>query len=253
MRKRSKAKSKSVPYRFISPTSDVGRFLYDRLTNILLAHHEDVVDARFALAWRLAWKPDVDGHVILGQCRKVSDLDREIVDAYDFIIILNKEWWDDPLVTDQQRNALLDHECCHAAVKRDEAGDVAIDERGRTVYRIRKHDVEDFAEIADRHGCYKRDLEAFAAALDRARQRPAQWIGFTRLREHLIAAGATIPLTIIREWSEAERLEAHVWAALQEELRKGNLQSLVDVAYPAHVAAALDSATVTDATTEARA
>jgi len=210
-------KVKAVPYRFIVPDSDEGRPLYDRLHELLHADHRDVAAARFALAWQLAWKPDVDGHVTLGQCRKVTDLDREITDLYDFIIILNKNWWDDPHVTNEQRNALLDHECCHAAVKCDASGAPVIDERGRIVYRLKKHDVEDFACIAERHGVWKRDLEQFARALARAQQRSTEWVGATALQADLRKAGISLPLTVIAEWSNAEWREARTWALLQHD------------------------------------
>jgi hypothetical protein len=53
-------------------------------------------------------------------------------------------------------------------LKFDSTGEPAYDERGRLVYRTRKHDIEEFAVIVERYGCYKRDLEQFAAALRRS-------------------------------------------------------------------------------------
>ena len=55
----------------------------------------------------------------------------------------------------------------HAARKYDDKGEPVIDERGRPVYRMRKHDIEEFADVVARYGCYKADLESFAAALRR--------------------------------------------------------------------------------------
>lgn len=161
-----KHKLKAVAYRLIPVDSPAGRRLYGMLEALIAAHHRPIMEARIALAWNLSWKPDVDGRVTLGKCKKASDLDRELA-AFDFVILLRQAFIDNPTVTDDQRRALLDHELCHAAVSYDTSGEPKIDERGRTIYRIRKHDIEEFAEIVERHGCYKRDLEHFAAALRR--------------------------------------------------------------------------------------
>ena len=80
--KRGRKKAKTIAYRFIEPLGIEGKPIYERLQRILEHHHEEVVMARFALAWQINWKPDVDGRLTLGQCRKVSDLDREIVDRF---------------------------------------------------------------------------------------------------------------------------------------------------------------------------
>lgn len=239
-------KPKAVPYRLIHPTSVAGRRLYGWLHELLEAHHQDVLDARFALAWHVAWKPDDDGHLMLGQCRKSSDLEREIQDAaaYDFVILLNENFYADPLVTDTQRRAVLDHELCHAALKFDDKGQPVIDERGRIAYRIRKHDLEEFSTIAERYGCWKRDIEAFAKSLAAARQ-DDQWIGFSGLQAELVAVGAPVPLESICHWSEAERREALVWVNTRKDAEPG---STIEASCPPHVLSALH-ATPTDQST----
>jgi hypothetical protein len=157
-------KPKTVSYEVIVPDGIVGQPMYALLRELVEAHHGELRYARIALAWCTSWKPDVDGRVILGKCRKASDLDRELA-AFDFVILLRKFFWQDSRVTDHQRRALLDHELCHAARKYDSSGEPVEDERGRQVYRVRKHDIEEFTEIVQRYGCYKHDLERFAAAL----------------------------------------------------------------------------------------
>lgn len=132
--------------------------------------HSDIADAMIALAWRTNLKPDKDGHLILGKCVKASDLQREFSN-YDFVILLNREVWEDPGFTDDKKRALVDHELCHAAAATDEDG-VKWDERGRRVWRCRKHDIEEFHAIVQRHGCYKHDLELFAEALLKKRKTP---------------------------------------------------------------------------------
>jgi hypothetical protein len=235
-------KRKAVPYRFLRPESELGQTLYTMLRDLVAAFHHDVIEAKFALAWNTAWQPDVDGRCVLGKCVKVSDLHREVfeLEGYDFVIILRQEFWMDPRVTDHQRRALLDHELCHAATAVDDAGDRVIDERGRIVYRIRKHDVEDFACIADRYGSWTRDLEAFAAALGRARSSPQAWVGYQGLKDKLAAAGASVTLEIILEWTEAERRVADVWATLRKDLKQPNIPGAsIEIVCPEHVTAAL--------------
>lgn len=77
-------------------------------------------------------------------------------------------------MTDEQRIALLDHELCHAAPMLDDrTQEQVVDERGRKVWRMVKHDIEEFGAIVQRHGLYKADLEKFGAEiLKKARTEP---------------------------------------------------------------------------------
>lgn len=134
-------------------------------------YHEELAEANIALAWRENLKSDKDGHLILGKCVKASDLQRELVE-YDFVILLNREVWEDSAFGMSKKCALMDHELCHAAMARDEKEIPKRDVRGRQVWRVRKHDIEEFQDIVTRHGCYKADLERFAEALLKKRRTP---------------------------------------------------------------------------------
>ena len=211
------SKPKKVSYRLIDRASDEGAPMYALLDELVDAHHEDLQHARIALAWCTSWKPDVDGRVTLGKCKRAGDLDRELA-AFDFIILLSRRFWYDAMTIEVQRRALLDHELCHGAVKYDGRGERVEDERGRLVYRTRKHEIEEFTEIVGRYGCYKRDLEEFARATDRARQKADDsWVGFTTLQGELKEAGLSIPLDVIVGWSDAERREARTWALMRHD------------------------------------
>jgi hypothetical protein len=204
------AKLKKVAYRFIPPESEHGQPMYALLRELVGAYHTELRNARIALAWNLAWQPDVDGRMKLGMCRKASDLDREIggCEPFDFVIILRREFWQDTHVTDRQRRALLDHELCHATIKLDEHGEPAVDERGRLVYRTRKHDLEEFVEIGERYGCWKKDITEFARAVERAKHKvKGRFIAYTSLFEQLLRASVPIPIEIVATWSDAERRE----------------------------------------------
>lgn len=221
MKRRKKQKGpKEVHYELIDRGSVVGRPMYDLLDALLAEQHSDrdLGEVRIALAWNTSWKPDVDGRVTLGKCKKATDLDRELA-PFDFVILLRKEFWQDLRVTDHQRAALLDHELMHAAVSYDaETGDPVVDARGRMVYRIRKHDIEEFADIVARYGCYKRDLEGFAAALVRAQHKTSEsWVGYRSLQADLRRAGLSLTLEVIAKWTEDERREARTWALVRAE------------------------------------
>jgi hypothetical protein len=132
---KAEPKQKTIAYQLISPESESGRPLYDRLEALVDRHHEDIshASARIALAWAKNWKPDVDGRLTLGKCKKATDLDRELA-PWDYVILLNREWWLHPRTTEAQREAVLDHECCHMAISVDkETGEPLYDDRGRNV------------------------------------------------------------------------------------------------------------------------
>jgi hypothetical protein len=135
-----------------------------QILNEALRWHGDLREAELGLAWRKNWTTDADGKITLGKCVKVSDLQREFMD-YDFIIVLNKEIWHAQEWGHDKKLALMDHELCHATTALDEFGDVKYNEQDRPVFRTRKHDIEEFREVVERHGCYKADLEEFAKTL----------------------------------------------------------------------------------------
>ncbi len=132
------------------------------MRDLVRQYHPHLVEARIALAWQDGIKADKDDHLMLGNCRKASDLNRELAE-WDFVIVLNREAWND--FGDKQRLVLLDHELMHAADDCDEDGEQKQDERGRLVWRMRGHDIEEFHDIVKRHGAWKKDLETFAKAL----------------------------------------------------------------------------------------
>jgi len=133
---------------------------YAVLARLVIDHHPDLIGAKIALVWHKGWKADEEGHVRLAKPKKASDLDREFHD-YDLVVLLNRNVWNQVDFSEKQIRALLDHQLAHFAVVYDKEGDRQEDDRGRTMYRIVKHDVEEFTAIIERHGCWKRDLDAF--------------------------------------------------------------------------------------------
>lgn len=167
------AKRKKIVCELIARDSVVGFPMYALLDDLVSRYHEDLGPARIALAWNSSWNPDVDGRVTLGKCKRASDLDRELA-QFDFVILLRRSFWQNPQVTELQRTALLDHELHHAARKYDSNGDPTEDERGRPVWRTRRHDIEEFAGVVQRYGMWTADLEHFYSALRRGARKPFQ-------------------------------------------------------------------------------
>jgi hypothetical protein len=164
MRKSPTPKPKKVQFSLIDPKRTPQHEAYPMMAELRSRHHHSISEARIALAWRKGLKRDKDGHLMLGKCVKASDLQRELVE-WDFVILLNKEVWEDIQFGKEKKLALLDHELCHAEVSTDKEGDPVRDEKGRKVWRVRRHDIEEFNAVVIRHGTYKADLERFAEAL----------------------------------------------------------------------------------------
>src|SRR5208282_650338 len=152
-----KPKPKKVNFRIVLRDDPAYKVLEEALK-----WHDELRGASVGLAWRLRTKEDVDGRIVLGKCKKISDFEKEYI-PYDFVIILNDLYWS--RFDDKQRLALMDHELHHAAPKLDDDCEHEEDERGRKVWRTRKHDIEEFRAVVERHGCYKSDLEAFAEVI----------------------------------------------------------------------------------------
>ncbi len=207
-----------VTYELIPEDSEIGAPMYARLAALIEAHHRELLTthARIALAWCTSWRPDVDGHITIGKCKKSTALDREL-HAFDFVILLNREFWLSPHATTQYRDAVLDHELMHASVSYDDAGEPKVDAKGRVQFRIRKHDLEEFRDVVARHGCYRVDIEDFMKAVRRAEAGSQGWIGYTRLSELLATIGLTVSPRAIAAWSDDDRRRVHTFALLMSE------------------------------------
>lgn len=123
--------------------------VYGVMDSIIASCRPDLADVAIGLAWRYGWKLNADCFLRAGFCKKRGDLDRAL-DAFDFVILLNAEAW--PEMTEPERRRLMHHELCHARVCTDENGDTKFDTSGRPCCRVRKHDIEEFFEVAEIYG-----------------------------------------------------------------------------------------------------
>jgi hypothetical protein len=145
-----KAAKSKVKYEIIKTDHEV----YNMIGELISQFHSQLADAKIVCCWMYDIKPDKDGNLRLGQCMKAGGVHREI-HGYDFIILLNYNVWNNVEYTSEQKKAQLDHELTHADVTLDKDGEEKLDEKGRPVWRVRKHDVEDFSEIIKRYGVRK--------------------------------------------------------------------------------------------------
>jgi len=165
VKKRKKVTVRVIKEKHAGETTEPHRILQD----ILRKHHGHLDGVKIGLAWRSGWRSDADGHMKIGQCRKSSDLDREMYSGFDFVILLNEEAW--PRLNEKQKLAVIDHELCHAALSMDANGEPKYNDRDRLCCRIKKHDVEEFRCIVERHGLYTQDLvDVVKAAISDAKR-----------------------------------------------------------------------------------
>lgn len=132
---------------------------YQMLDDLVERFHVHLKKAEILIAWLRGLKANPDDQLKLGQAVKAADIPRQLANV-DWIIALNRNAFE--MFTPQQRRAIIDHELCHAAVSiNPKTGEEKTDAHGRTVYRVRRHDIEEFREVVKRNGLWKDDLQNF--------------------------------------------------------------------------------------------
>jgi len=161
--KKPKKDRSAMKYALVDLKTDEGQELVKLVKETLeYPEHTELKGAKILCAWMLGLKKDRDGHLVLGKAYRPSELER-IRDGVDLIVKLNQAAWRE--LSERQRLALLDHELSHfATVPGPDGVGEAKDSHGRTRYRIRRHDIEDFRAVVKRHGSYKEDLRSFVDA-----------------------------------------------------------------------------------------
>lgn len=164
-RKSAGERRKKVNVSLLKRTKD-GPEAYRIMDELVEKHHSHLACSKIVIAWEFGKKADADGRLWMGASKKASDLDREL-HGYDLVIRLNHEIWNRAGFSVEKKRALLDHRLCEFQVSKDTDGETKIDEKNRTVYRLRKHDIREFREVYARHGCWMDDLKDFIEAGDR--------------------------------------------------------------------------------------
>lgn len=148
-----------------TPLDALAMEAYRTMDELVARWHEELTGAKIVIAWMRGLKPNADDQLPLGKAIKQGDLPRQLHQR-DFILGLNREAFG--VFTADRRRALIDHELCHMAVKLDKAGEPKKDALGRIIYRVRKHDIEEFRAVVSRFGLWKADLQAFVDSIDKA-------------------------------------------------------------------------------------
>lgn len=78
-----------------------------------------------------------------GRCKALNRREHHLSGGYDYVVEMSGELWD--RLDADRRYILTWHELKHVYP-------VYNDNKGEWNYKVRKHDVEDFEEILDRHG-----------------------------------------------------------------------------------------------------
>lgn len=132
-------------------------------------HHPDLRDVPIVYVFR-SRATAKGGRKVLAKARVVKglhaflpalasgDLTPHSEFGYDFFCmeVAADAWYD---LTDSQRVALVDHELCHFAVAYDD------EDNTRSLW-IRAHDVEEFIEVARRHGQWEAGLQALVTSCE---------------------------------------------------------------------------------------
>lgn len=157
-----KIQQRLLPRTGVQDDSQLPYILIDRYVR---TYHQELMDMKIAVAWHYGFKPGHDGKMILGQFQILNDLQRQM-NGFDGVMLLNFTWWHHPEVNLEHKETLIDHELCHPRVLLDQdTGLPCQDELGNVRYYNRRHDVEEFSCIIERHGVWKKDLEAMAKAM----------------------------------------------------------------------------------------
>lgn len=123
---------------------------------MIAEYHPHLTSANIGFVFR-AGAQHANGRLVLGKAAKVSPRDK-VYSNLDFIIWLAQDWWQG-LLTDHQRQALLDHELCHCIFDKESG-----------TFKIRPHDLEEFKEIIERYGLWDETLQRAGPALAAASQ-----------------------------------------------------------------------------------
>ena len=130
--------------------------VHDRCAQLIESYYPDLAKAELTLDILFAVNENGDavshgGYPALAMVRIVNLKDR-VKGLADAEITIDQKAYED--MTDEQKDALLDHELHHLIVLKDDDGFIKTDDVGRPKLKIKKHDYQMgwFREVAVRHG-----------------------------------------------------------------------------------------------------
>jgi hypothetical protein len=166
---------KKTVYELVDPDNDERGLprnaIYQRLNRIIAQHHPDLAECRFLILFHIDVKADKDNRLRLAWVQTMNE-ESALISGKDVKLTINKQFWIAPETLESDQDMVLDHECCHIRPDTNEEGEQKTDERGRKLYRMRGHEVEEFVEIIERHG-YQRRNQLVRMVEAAGRNRPA--------------------------------------------------------------------------------
>lgn len=142
--------------------------------------HKQLVDAGVKIDVLLAYgKESKSGEIgdaiklhgvkCLGTIKRTG-LKERVLGHGDALLLLDGNWWQE--ATDAEKAALIDHECYHLDLKRDETMAIVVDDHQRPCLLMRPHDYEmgEFILIAKRHGMASQECKLMARIKEDAGQ-----------------------------------------------------------------------------------
>lgn len=130
----------------------------DIAERLIPLYHHHLIDCNVRVDYIFSSKVTVkNGKEVWGTCKKVTNLNAHPAGHDDpfFVITIAEPIWE--ILPPDKREALVDHELCHAWAEFVE------DKDGEQVVKIsiKPHDVEEFACVIHRHGVWTEDAKKF--------------------------------------------------------------------------------------------
>lgn len=128
--------------------------------SLIQKHHNHLLEAE--ISYLVTSRQKIKAGVVeIGHSKRPSGLLKHYARA-DFIVIIADDFWHG--AERIKREALVDHELCHCSVEYDESGERS--------WIIRRHDIEEFTAVVDRHGLWTDELKQFGQAVARQLELP---------------------------------------------------------------------------------
>ena len=127
-------------------------------------YHQHLIDFQVKLKYVFTNKTSKKGgKEVLGTCRKISGMNAFLSNSEQegepyFVIIISKDVWD--VLPPEKREALVDHELCHAGAEASQKEDTD-GEEPPVKLSVKPHDLEEFSCIVRRHGLWQDDIKDF--------------------------------------------------------------------------------------------
>lgn len=123
-------------------------------SELISKYHGHLVNAKIEYCFRIK-KWEKNGKPVPGKTEKTSVFWQELT-GIDFCIIVNEQYWHE--LRRFQKEAVLDHLLCFCGFDNEEDGGIK--------YVKAKPEVEEFADVIRRHGCWTQEMQLIGEAFD---------------------------------------------------------------------------------------